>query len=66
MPAFCISNIIAGSTISTPTGIFSTPASLSSENNSLACFSISPNEGCTVPRRPNRPALQFSGFSQGA
>ena len=45
MPAFCISNIIAGSTMSTPTGIFSTPASFSSEKISLACFAISPNEG---------------------
>src|SRR6266496_1055522 len=51
--------------MSTPTGILWTPASLSSEAISLACRSISPNAGLTVPRRPMRPALQSSGLSQG-
>ena len=52
--------------MSTPTGIFSQPASLMMEAISLACLAIRPNEGLTVPRRPSRPALQFSGLSHGA
>ena len=64
-PAFCSSNIIGGSMMSTPTGILSTPASFSSDAISLAWRSISPNAGLTVPRRPISPALQFSGLSQG-
>ena len=51
--------------MSTPTGIFSQPASLISDAISLAWRSIRPNAGLTVPRRPIRPALQFSGLSQG-
>ncbi len=52
--------------MSMPTGILATPASRSSEAISPACRSISPKAGLTVPRRPSRPALQFSGFSHGA
>ena len=64
-PAFSNSNIIGGSMMSTPTGILSTPASLSSDAISLAWRSIRPKAGSTVPRNPIRPALQFSGFSHG-
>ena len=64
-PAFCSSNIIGGSTMSTPIGMSATPASRSSEAISSACRFISPNAGSTVPRRPISPALQFSGLSQG-
>src|SRR5262245_40685245 len=52
--------------ISTPTGSFSTPAFFSRPKISLACLAMRPKEGCTVPRKPKRPALQFSGLSHGA
>ena len=51
--------------MSTPTGMSATPASRISEAISSAWRFISPNDGCTVPRRPISPALQFSGLSHG-
>ena len=64
-PAFSSSNIIGGSMMSTPTGILATPAVFRIEAISSAWCFIRPNAGSTVPRRPTRPALQFSGLSQG-
>ena len=46
-------------------GAICTPACLSSDAISLAWRSISPKAGLTVPRSTIRPALQFSGLSQG-
>ena len=65
-PAFCSSNIIGGSMMSTPTGMLATPASLQQRGDFLGVALIRPKAGSTVPRRPSRPALQFSGASQGA
>ena len=52
--------------MSTPTGILPTPASLISAAISLGVPLHQAEGGLTVPRRPSRPALQFSGLSQGA
>ena len=51
--------------MSTPIGMSATPASRISDAISSAWRFISPNAGSTVPRRPIRPALQFSGASHG-
>src|SRR5262245_10821271 len=64
-PAFSSSNIIGGSMMSTPTGILWTPASLSSDANSLAWRSISPKARLKVRRRPMMLALQPPGWRQG-
>ena len=65
MPAFCSSNSIGVSTMSTPTGILSTLASRRIATISSAWCFIRPRLGGTVPRMPTRPALQCSGSSQG-
>ncbi len=65
IPAFCSSNIIGGSMMSTPTGILATPAALRIEAISSAWCFIRPKAGSTVPRKPTKPALQFSGLSHG-
>ena len=44
-PAFCSSNSIGGSMMSTPTGMLPTPASRISEAISSACRSIRPKDG---------------------
>ena len=64
-PAFSSSNIIGGSMMSTPIGILATPAAFRIEAISSAWRFIRPKAGSTVPRKPTRPALQFSGLSQG-
>ena len=64
-PAFSSSNIIGGSMMSTPIGILASRLLRRIEAISSAWCFISPNAGSTVPRRPTRPALQFSGCSHG-
>ena len=65
IPSASSAAIIGGSTMSTPSGMSSTPSALRISQISRAARRNSPASGATAPRSPTMPAWMFSWASHG-